>query len=71
MVSIAGLGLACPAIFLFVTFVCFCNFSRCIRFSRKLMDIPIGLIINFHELKLTDGLTRMILPRARAVTTFM
>ena len=27
----------------------------------KLLDVPIGLIINFHELKLTDGLVRMIL----------
>jgi GxxExxY protein len=30
----------------------------------KLLDIPIGLIINFHELKLTDGIVRMILPGA-------
>ena len=30
----------------------------------KLLDIPIGLIINFHELKLVDGITRMILPGA-------
>jgi GxxExxY protein len=30
----------------------------------KLLDIPLGLIINFHELKLTDGLVRMILPDA-------
>ena len=30
----------------------------------KLMNIPIGLIINFHELKLTDGVLRMILPGA-------
>jgi GxxExxY protein len=30
----------------------------------KLLDIPIGLIINFHELKLTDGIARMILPGA-------
>ena len=30
----------------------------------KLLDIPIGLIINFHQLKLTDGLARMILPGA-------
>ncbi len=28
----------------------------------KLLDIPIGLIINFHEMKLADGLVRMILP---------
>jgi GxxExxY protein len=30
----------------------------------KLLDIPLGLIINFHEMKLTDGLIRMILPGA-------
>jgi GxxExxY protein len=30
----------------------------------KLLDIPLGLIINFHELKLTDGIVRMILPGA-------
>ena len=30
----------------------------------KLLEIPLGLIINFHELKLTDGLVRMILPGA-------
>lgn len=30
----------------------------------KLLDVPIGLLINFHGAKLTDGLTRMILPGA-------
>jgi GxxExxY protein len=30
----------------------------------RLMDVPLGLIINFHELKLTDGLVRLILPGA-------
>jgi hypothetical protein len=30
----------------------------------KLLDIPLGLIINFHEMKLIDGLVRMILPGA-------
>jgi len=28
----------------------------------KLLEIPLGLIVNFHELKLTDGLSRLILP---------
>jgi hypothetical protein len=28
------------------------------------LDIPLGLAINFHELKLTDALVRMILPGA-------
>lgn len=30
----------------------------------KLLDVPVGLIINFHELKLVDGIARMILPGA-------
>ena len=30
----------------------------------KLLNIPLGLIINFHELKVADGLVRMILPGA-------
>jgi GxxExxY protein len=30
----------------------------------KLLDIPLGLLINFHELKVTDGISRMILPGA-------
>jgi GxxExxY protein len=30
----------------------------------KLLDIPRGLIINFHELRLIDGVVRMILPGA-------
>ena len=30
----------------------------------RLLDVPLGLIINFHELKLVDGLVRMILPGA-------
>ena len=30
----------------------------------KLLDIPIGLLINFNELRVVDGITRLILPRA-------
>ncbi|WP_372721461.1 GxxExxY protein [Novipirellula sp.] len=30
----------------------------------KLLDIPIGLIINFNVLKLTDGISRLMLPGA-------
>jgi len=30
----------------------------------KLLDVPIGLLINFHELKLVDGIHRMMLPGA-------
>ncbi len=30
----------------------------------KLLDIPIGLLINFHEMKIADGVHRLILPGA-------
>ena len=30
----------------------------------KLLDIPLGLIINFHALQLTEGVSRLILPGA-------
>jgi GxxExxY protein len=30
----------------------------------KLLDVPLGLLINFHEVKVTDGVSRVILPRA-------
>lgn len=30
----------------------------------KLMDIPVGLLINFHEALLKDGVSRLILPGA-------
>src|SRR5438876_12225614 len=30
----------------------------------KLLDIPIGLLINFHQMKVTDGISRLILPGA-------
>ncbi len=30
----------------------------------KLLNIPIGLVINFHEVKLVDGIARLILPGA-------
>jgi len=30
----------------------------------KLLDVPIGLLINFHELVLKNGICRMILPGA-------
>jgi GxxExxY protein len=28
----------------------------------KLLDVPVGLLINFHETRLVDGIHRMILP---------
>jgi GxxExxY protein len=30
----------------------------------KLLNVPIGLLVNFHEMKLTDGVSRLILPGA-------
>jgi GxxExxY protein len=30
----------------------------------KLLDVPLGLLLNFHELKLVEGIHRMILPGA-------
>jgi hypothetical protein len=30
----------------------------------KLLDIPLGLLIHFHELKLSDGRARLILAGA-------
>jgi GxxExxY protein len=30
----------------------------------KLLDVPLGLLINFHDMKLTDGVRRLILPGA-------
>src|SRR5256885_17268235 len=38
----------------------------------KLLNIPLGLLINFHEAKLTDGVHRLILPEAnRRKTRFL
>ena len=30
----------------------------------KLLNVPLGLLINFHEMKVTDGVVRLILPGA-------
>lgn len=30
----------------------------------KLLDVPLGLLINFHELRVTEGISRLILPGA-------
>src|SRR6266699_4311650 len=32
----------------------------------KLLDVPLGLLINFHEMKVTDGISRLILPGAHS-----
>jgi len=38
---------------------------KAIAFSyMKLLDVPVGLIINFHEEKLVDGVSRLYLPGA-------
>jgi hypothetical protein len=31
---------------------------------RKRLDIPLGLVINFHALKLTEGVSRLMVPGA-------
>ena len=30
----------------------------------KLLDVPLGLLLNFHEMKVTDGISRLVLPGA-------
>ena len=40
------------------------RFFKHARSYTKLLAIPIGLLINFHELKLVDGIRRLILPGA-------
>ena len=30
----------------------------------KLLNVPLGLLFNFHEVKLVDGISRLILPGA-------
>jgi GxxExxY protein len=30
----------------------------------KLLNVPLGLLINFHEMKVADGVSRLILPGA-------
>jgi hypothetical protein len=30
----------------------------------KLLDVPLGLLIHFHEMKVTVGISRLVLPRA-------
>jgi hypothetical protein len=36
--------------------------------NMKLLDIPIGLLINFHKPVLKNGILRMILPGANQVS---
>jgi GxxExxY protein len=31
----------------------------------KLLDVPIGLLINFHEMKVTNGVVRLMLPGSK------
>jgi GxxExxY protein len=30
----------------------------------KLLDVPLGLLINFHEYRLVDGISRLLLPNS-------
>ena len=32
----------------------------------KLLDVPLGLLMNFNATKITDGISRLILPRSNA-----
>jgi len=32
----------------------------------NLLNVPLGLLINFHEMKVTDGVSRLILPGANS-----
>ena len=32
----------------------------------RLLNVPLGLLINFHEVKVTEGGSRLILPGANA-----
>src|SRR5439155_11808934 len=40
-----------------------CDTSELLTYM-KLLDVPLGLLINLHEMKVTDGITRLILPGA-------
>jgi GxxExxY protein len=35
----------------------------------KLLNVPLGLLFNFHELKLVDGISRLVLPGANKSRT--
>ena len=35
----------------------------------KLLDAPLGLLINFHELSLKDGIHRLMLPGSGGIAT--
>ncbi len=35
----------------------------------KLLNVPLGLLFNFHEVKLVDGMSRLILPGANKPRT--
>ena len=32
--------------------------------GMKSLDVPLGLLFNFHEIKLSEGVSRLILPGA-------
>jgi hypothetical protein len=35
----------------------------------KLLNVPLGLLFNFHEVKLVDGISRLVLPVANKLST--
>jgi len=41
------------------------DFERADQLSyMKLLNVPLGLLINFHENRLVDGVSRLLLPGA-------
>ena len=35
----------------------------------RLLDVPLGLLFNFHEIKLVDGMSRLVLAGASSLST--
>jgi hypothetical protein len=35
--------------------------------EEKLLDVRVGLLFNFHEIKLVDGIKRLVLIRANKI----
>src|SRR6266498_2253407 len=40
------------------------GFTREEPLRIELLDVPVGLLVNFHEMKVTEGVRRLILPGA-------
>ncbi len=49
----------------FLCFLRYLLFNRLVCFGCRfaaVLDVPVGLLINFNEIKLVDGVSRLILP---------